>query len=100
MDDTNDKPKVRRNASNPGNMGKGRLKGVPNKATKEFRDIINALIVANAENVPRWLEQVAETEPGRALDLLSKLAEYAAPKLARTEHVGKESEPIVFKWQK
>jgi len=32
---------------------------------------------------------------------LSGLAEYAAPKLARTEHVGDESQPVsmVFKWK-
>jgi hypothetical protein len=32
--------------------------------------------------------------PDKALDLLAKLAEYAAPKLNRTEHVGDGGGPI------
>jgi hypothetical protein len=50
----------------------------------------------NADNVAKWLKQVAEgmpeydikPDPAKALDNLAKLAEFAAPKLARTEHVG------------
>lgn len=73
----------------------GRRPGSPNKATKEFRDTVTKLLSDNAENVATWLEQVAtgngdpdKADPAKALDLLSKLAEYAAPKLNRTEHTG------------
>ena len=72
--------------------GPGRPKGIPNKATTAFRDTINKLLEGNAENVSIWLEQVAtggsdpdKADPAKALDLLAKLAEYAAPKLSRTE---------------
>ena len=64
---------------------------MPNKATVEFRETVKALLEKNADNVAIWLEQVAkgvggkEPAPDKALDLLAKLAEYAAPKLARTE---------------
>jgi hypothetical protein len=63
----------------------GRPAGVPNKATSAFRDTVNRLLADNAENVSEWLGQVAQQDPGRALDLLVKLAEYAVPKLSRTE---------------
>lgn len=90
----------------------GRVAGTPNKATKEFRDTVTALLEKNAGNVGIWLEQVAngvpESEgvkavpaaPEKALDLLAKLAEFAAPKLARTEHTGKDGDAMKheFTW--
>ena len=78
----------------------GRKPGSANKSTKEFRDTVSALLEKNAENVGIWLEQVAsghgevKPAPEKALDLLARLAEFAAPKLARTEHTGKDGGPI------
>lgn len=73
----------------------GRRPGSVNKATKEFRDTVTKLLSDNAENVATWLSEVAtggndpsKADPAKALDLLAKLAEYAAPKLNRTEHTG------------
>jgi len=74
----------------------GRKAGTVNKATKEFRDTVTRVLEENSANVGIWLQQVADgvgdakPDPGKALDLLAKLAEYAAPKLARTEHTGKD----------
>ena len=80
----------------------GRAAGVPNKATVEFRETITKLLSDNADNVAVWLQSVAEgdieggvkPDPGKALDLMAKLAEYAAPKLNRTEHTGENGAPI------
>lgn len=80
----------------------GRTKGTPNKVTVEFRETVRKLLDSNAENVGRWLTLVAEgdgtehgkPDPGKALDLLAKLAEFAAPKLARTEVVGDPDSPV------
>jgi hypothetical protein len=90
------------------NMGKGRPKGAVNKATKHFRDTVNALLEANSENVAQWLETVAygdgdqvKPDPKAALDLLAKLAEYAAPKLSRTVVAGDPDAPVktVIAWE-
>ena len=78
----------------------GRTVGTPNKATKEFRDTVTKVLELNAENVAIWLKQVADghgesaPDPAKAIDLLTKLAEYAAPKLARTEHTGQDGQAI------
>ena len=63
----------------------GRKKGTPNKSTQTFRDTISKLLEDNSKNVGVWLERVAEHDPGKALDLMAKLAEYAAPKLSKVE---------------
>ena len=90
------------------NRGRGRPAGSVNKATKTFRDTINTLLEGNAENVSIWLEQVAtggsdpdKADPAKALDLLAKLAEYAAPKLSRQIVSGDPDAPMktVIEWQ-
>lgn len=86
-----------------GRPGPGRPKGSPNKATKEFRQTVTKLLEDNSENVGRWLMIVAEgdgtesikPDPAKALDLLAKLAEFASPKLARTELTGEGGSPLV-----
>lgn len=84
----------------------GRVAGTPNKATKQFRDTVTALLDKNAANVDLWLQQVAEgigdakPDPGKALDLMAKLAEFAAPKLGRLEHVGEDGGPLVVQINK
>ena len=99
------------NSANLTNRGRGRPKGAVNKATRHFRDTVNALLENNADNVEKWLKEVAEgnitrdvkPDPKGALDLMAKLAEYAAPKLARTEVIGDPDAPVVtkmvFEWQ-
>ena len=82
--------------------GPGRPKGSVNKITREFRETVTQLLQDNTENVGRWLTLVADgdgsengrPDPGKALDLLAKLAEFAAPKLNRVEHVGDGGGPV------
>lgn len=78
----------------------GRVKGTPNKVNHEFRETVRKLLDDNAENVGTWITQVAEghgenkADPAKALDLLAKLAEFAAPKLGRIEHTGRDGGPM------
>lgn len=77
---------------------------MPNKVTQDFRETIRKLMDDNASNVGRWLTLVAEGDgtdspsgrpnPAKALELLSNLAEYAAPKLSRTEVSGLNGQPM------
>jgi hypothetical protein len=84
------------------NRGRGRPKGAVNRVTNEFRETVRCLLEDNSENVSKWLELVAEgdaerdirPDPYKALDMISKLAEYATPKLARTELTGDSNKPI------
>lgn len=82
----------------------GRPKGAVAKVNREFRETVRQLLEDNADNVSAWLQAVAsgnieeggkrEPDPGKALDLMAKLAEYAAPKLGRVVHVGDPSMPL------
>jgi hypothetical protein len=78
--------------------GAGRPAGTPNRVTIEFRDTVRRVLEDNSENVGVWLSQVANgvgdkpPAPDKALDLLAKLAEFAAPKLNRTEHANADGE--------
>jgi hypothetical protein len=76
------------------NDGKGRIagrgKGVVNKRTKDVREAIAQLAQANIEHVQRWLNEIAATDPAKAMDLYLKMIEYHVPKLARTEVTGKD----------
>jgi hypothetical protein len=72
----------------------GRKEGTPNRVTVDFRHTIQALLDDNRDNVKLWLADVAADDPAKALDLMAKLAEYAAPKLSRAEHTGPEGGPM------
>jgi len=82
--------------------GPGRPKGLQNKVTREFKETVSLLLRENSENVAKWLKDVAngmpehdiKPDPHKALTLLSQLAEYATPKLARTEHAGDPDNPV------
>lgn len=84
------------------NRGRGRPPGSVNKATKTFRDTVSRLLEDNAENVSKWLLEVAEGNPDKdirpdpkgALTLLAQMAEYATPKLNRTEVTGEDGGPV------
>ena len=75
----------------PPNAGKGRVKGVPNKATAAAREAIAKFVDDNAGRMQAWLDKVAEKNPEKAFLMLNAVIEYHVPKLARTEiaHSGK-----------
>lgn len=63
----------------------GRPKGIPNKATSEFKEHLNRLLEESAPQMQEWLKQIAAESPEKAFDILSKFAEYIHPKLSRSE---------------
>lgn len=83
-----------------GLAGPGRPKGMPNKATSKVREAIAELLERNAGSMDRWLNEVADKDPYKALDLMQKLSEYHIPKLARTEVTGKDgdAQEMVIRW--
>ncbi len=81
-------------ANTTGKKYGGREKGTPNKTTKEIREAFDMLIRSNIGNFTLWLEQVAETDPAKALGIIQGMAEYVVPKLARTELVGDDKKPL------
>lgn len=66
---------------NPG----GRPKGAPNKSTMEFKEAVNKLINFATPKMVKWLEDVAEEDPGKALDHVYKFAQFGYPLLSRSE---------------
>lgn len=70
-----EKPKLRRNASNPGNMGKGRVKGVPNKTTALLKDaILQAAEKAGGKGgLVGYLTSQASENPAAFMTLLGKV---------------------------
>ena len=87
MDTGTQEPKPRDNSipGYPNLRTTGRPKGTPNKVNQTFRETITKLLSDNSANVGVWLARVSEDDPAKALDLLAKLAEYAAPKLSKVE---------------
>lgn len=69
----------------PPNAGKGRVKGVPNKATADVRRAFAMLLEGSTVELKGWLDRVGKRDPARALDIVAKFAEYHIPKLSRTE---------------
>lgn len=105
---TDEKPKRRK----PPNAGKGRVKGVPNKATKDVRTAIALVAQNKADDLERWLDQTAEgikatgkdgqptddylvkPDPGRAAQILLSTIEFHIPRLARAEITGRDGKAI------
>ena len=81
------------NPEKPRNKG-GRPKGVPNRATTEFRETIQKLLDENRDNVAKWIAEIALEDKDKALRHITNLAEFAAPKLNRTELTGDGGGPV------
>ena len=79
--------------------GAGRKPGVPNKTTAQVKEALGVFISNNVDKLNDWIAEV--DDPAKRIDLYFKAMEYAVPKLARTEHVGDATAPVVtvFKFQ-
>jgi hypothetical protein len=68
-----------------GNNLAGSRKGKPNKATHEIREAFKELVEGNLDNIATWLQDVAEDDPEKALNIILKMSEFVVPKLQRQE---------------
>lgn len=75
----------------------GRPVGVPNKATQNAREAIAAFVDGNAHRLVEWLDRIATDSPKDAFNCFQSVVEYHIPKLARTEHTGKDGSAIEHK---
>ena len=64
------------------NLATGRPKGSPNKVTKDVRDAYKEFVEDNVGSFQAWIEEVAKTNPAKALELVANLSEYFLPKLS------------------
>jgi len=98
------------------NKGAGRPAGSPNKATADARQAIASFVDGNAHRLTEWLDQVANgvkvlemtddgeplekyvvpPNPAKAFDMFQSVVEYHIPKLARMEHSGSDTNPVVI----
>lgn len=69
----------------PPAAGKGKKKGTLNRTTKTVREIFTLFVEHNAEGAQVLYDRVARKNPGAALALLAKVAEFVLPKLHRAE---------------
>ena len=84
----------------PPAAGIGRKRGVPNKVTRETREVLALLIDGNLDKAQGWLDRVATDDPGKALTLLLQMAEFTIPKMARTEVTGRDGGPVLAAYPK
>jgi len=74
--------------------GPGRPKGASNKITEEIREQFANLLEAQLPDVERWIRQVAQDDPGKAVDLLIKISERFVPKLTQNQVTGADGEDL------
>ena len=74
----------------------GRPKGAANKIAEELKEAFALVLENRLPDLNRWLGQVAQEDPAKAIDLMIKLSNRFLPELARTEITGKDGEPLNF----
>lgn len=63
----------------------GRKPGAKNVVTEQIRSAFEELTYNNLEQIQAWLDETAEKNPGKALDLYLSLSERVIPTLSRSD---------------
>jgi hypothetical protein len=72
----------------------GRTKGTPNHVTSAARQAFLATFGKLEGDLETWIRETAKDDPGKASDLVIRMAEYHFPKLGRAEVVGPDGGPV------
>ena len=72
----------------------GRKKGSKNIKTQQIREAYQKLTEDNLDSMSEWLNQIAQDDPAKAMQLMLNLSEFIIPKLARTEMTGNDGEDL------
>jgi len=59
--------------------GKASKRG-KSKTTIEIRNTFTSILSDNETNIQRWLDKTADKDPGKAIDLIIKMASFIIPK--------------------
>jgi len=73
----------------------GRPKGTLNKQTVKFKEGVNKLLEVATPKMVEWLQEVADKDPAKALDLVYKFAQFGFPVLSRQTIDGSGARPVV-----
>lgn len=74
-------------AFKPGESGNpnGRPRGASSEQTKRMKESFAYLIEGNLDRMTEWLDQIAEQDPGKAMDIIIRLSERFVPKLSQQQ---------------
>ena len=80
----------------PGKSGnpEGRPKGSKNKITEEIRAAFQLVLENKLPDLERWIQQTAQDDPAKAVDLLIKLSNRFVPELSRQELTAADGEDL------
>lgn len=74
----------------------GRVKGTPNKLTAEAREAFRLVYDKQLPRLDGWLRRTAKENPGKAAELVVRMAEHFVPKLAHTTIAGDGDAPAII----
>ena len=66
----------------------GKVKGTPNRTTKESKEFLKQILFAEFDNIQDSLKRAREESDSKYIDLLSKLLQFVLPRQAEEEHKG------------
>lgn len=66
--------------SKTGKKAGRKSKRTKDQQVKELREKFCQLLMDNEENIQRWIDEVAEDDPAKAMDLFLKMSSFVLPK--------------------
>lgn len=71
-------------ASGPGkgntNNPNGRPKGIPNRTTKQAKELLEGILFGQIENIADALDRIRKDDPAKYIDACSKMFAFVLPK--------------------